>query len=218
MVSILMAVYNGELYLQKSLKSVLDQTYTDFEILIGFNGTKDSSREIVSSFGDSRIRTFEFEWANKPKTLNSLLQESKGEFICVQDDDDIWMPRKLEKQVSYLNNFDVVGTQIVYINENDDIIGGPTLSINHEEIINKCLNADNQIASTSAIFKKEKVLDVGGWDEETKLEDFDLWLKMIKSGCKFYNLSKVFVWHRLHSRSNFNTQTFDVQGLVDKYK
>lgn len=219
MISILLAVYNGELYLEKSLKSVLDQTYTDFEVLIGFNGTIDKSREIVSSFNDERIKTFEFDWANKPKTLNALIEQSNGEFICIQDDDDIWMPRKLEKQILLMDQFDVVGTQIVYINETDDIIGGPNLAVNHDDIVFKCMNADNQIASTAAMIKKESILSVGKWNEDRQgIEDFDLWLKIIKSKYKFHNIPKVFVWHRLHTKSNFNTKKFDIEGLVKEYK
>ena len=60
MISILLATYNDETYIREAVSSVLEQTYTDFELLIGFNGTRDSSKEIISSIHDPRIRVFDY--------------------------------------------------------------------------------------------------------------------------------------------------------------
>jgi glycosyltransferase involved in cell wall biosynthesis len=219
-VSILLAVYNGEKYLRRSLESVLNQTYKNFEILIGFNGTIDKSKEIVDEYKDKRIRVFDYGVdKGKAKTLNKLIREAKGEWLAIQDDDDIWLPKKLEKQLEN-KDFDIIGTQIFYINENDDITGGPKLSLSHDEIVSNSLNGNNQIANSSAIFKKEKAVEVSGWDETIDgIEDFDFWLKMIIfAKCKCLNLNKQHVWHRLHQRSNFNTNRYDIQSLIKKYK
>ena len=113
MISVLLAVYNGEKYIRKSLDSVLNQTYKDFEILIGFNGTTDNSKSIVSEYKDNRIKVFDFgNDKGKAKTLNKLLRECKGDWIAIQDDDDIWLPGKLEFQLKYSNDFDVIGSKV----------------------------------------------------------------------------------------------------------
>ena len=221
-VSILLAVYNGEQYLRRSLESLLNQTYEDFEILIGFNGTIDKSKEIVSDYKDERIRVFDYGMeAGKSKTLNKLLKEAKGEWLAMQDDDDIWLPKKLELQmeIAKTNNYDVIGSKIFYCNDLDRITGMPNLSTEHSDIVSKSLNGDNQIANSSAVFKKSVTIDVNGWDESLiGIEDYDFWLKLIKKGYKFTNLKKQLVLHRLHEKSNFNTKKYDLKSLLNKYK
>lgn len=219
--SILLAVYNGEKYLKKSIESVLNQTYSNIELLVGFNGTVDKSKDIVSQFNDPRIKIFDYGMdSGKSKTINKLLKESTGDWIAIQDDDDIWLPKKVEEQMKLISEYQIIGTQILYINENDEIIGSPKLSHSHDEILSKSLNGDNQIANTSAIFSKNKAIEVNGWDESLDgIEDFDFWLKMMKTaGCMAINLKDYHVWHRLHNRSNFNTKTFDLQSITKKYR
>jgi glycosyltransferase involved in cell wall biosynthesis len=220
LISILLATYNGEKYIQLAIESVLNQTFDKFELLIGFNGTTDNSKKIVSNINDSRIRVFDYgEDKGKSKTLNKLIKEAKYDWIGIQDDDDIWLPKKLEKQIEFINDFDVIGTQIFYVDEEENITGKPNLSLNHDEIIKKSLNGENQIANTSAIFKKEFAIKANFWNEDIiGIEDFDFWLKLIKLGCKFINLKKELVIHRLHKNSNFNTKTWDVEILLKKYK
>ena len=225
MVSVLLATYNGEKYIEKSIGSVLKQTYKDFELLIGFNGTTDSSKEIVNKFSDNRIRVFDYgNDKGKSKTLNKLIKEAKYAWVGIQDDDDIWLPRKLEKQIEIAGHDtdknSVIGTQIFYIDENENIIGKPKLSLSDSDIKLKSLSGDNQIANTSAIFHKDSIMKItGGWDEKiVGIEDFDFWLKIMKAGYKFTNINKELVLHRIHKRSNFNTKSWDVNSLINKYK
>ena len=115
-VSILLAVYNGEKFLSQSIDSILYQTFKDWELLIGFNGTTDTSKEIVKKYTDSRIRTFDYgDSKSKPATLNKLLKESKFDLIALQDDDDIWFPKKLELQIEKIDTYDIIGSFITYI-------------------------------------------------------------------------------------------------------
>ena len=222
MVSVLLAVYNGEKYLRRSIESVLNQTYEDFELLIGFNGTIDNSKEIVKEFNDDRIRVFDYGMnSGKSKTLNKLVKKAKGDWFAIQDDDDIWLPKKLELQmeVAEKGEFDVIGSRIFYCNELDKITGTPNISLEHDEIVNRSFNGDNQIPNTSAIFRKNKAKEVKYWDESLAgIEDFDFWLKLMKNGCKFVNLKKQLVLHRVHDKSNFNTNTYNVKELIEKYR
>lgn len=218
-ISILLAVYNGEKFIKESIDSILNQTYSNFELLIGFNGTNDNSKAIVNQYQDDRIKAYDFkEDKGKAKTLNKLLPLCKYDWIAIQDDDDIWMPKKLELQIEFTNNYDVIGTSCQYINTESVYIGHPSISHNHDDIIKKSLAGDNQIINTSAIFKKEKAIEVGGWDENIDgIEDYDFWLKLISIKCKFININKTLLCHRLHNNSNFNTKKYDLNQLIKKY-
>jgi glycosyltransferase involved in cell wall biosynthesis len=216
MVSVLLATYNGENFIAKSIESILNQSFQEFEILIGFNGTTDNSRMIVSQYNDPRIRVFDYgDDKGKSKTLNKLLLESKYEWIAIQDDDDIWINTKLEKQLPYIENNDVIGTFIQYIDINDKPIGGPVLSTQDSEIKKISLSGGNQVANTSTIFKKVDALEIGGWrDGLDGIEDYDFWLRLMRNGKKFINVSEQLVLHRLHSNSNFNTKQFDLSKIL----
>jgi len=221
-VSILLATYNGEKFIKKSIDSVLSQTFKKFELLIGFNGTTDDSKDIVNSYNDERIRVFDYgDDKGKSKTLNKLLKEARADWLAIQDDDDMWMGNKLEEQILFCKDFDIIGSQIRYVDENDALTGTIlSLAKDHNDILFRALNGDNHIANTSAVFKKDKTVQVGGWDESIiGVEDFDFWLKMIKvADCKVTNLDNILVHHRVHSNSNFNTKVWNVDEILKKYK
>lgn len=216
MISILLPTYNGEKFISQSIDSILNQTFGDFELLIGFNGTTDNSKDIVSSYNDKRIRVFDYaDEKGKSTTLNKLLLESKFDWIALQDDDDIWLETKLEKQIEFINEFDVIGTFINYIDENNQIIGRPILTSFPDDINHISLAGENQVANTSTIFKKSVAIDVGGWRQEFDgIEDFDFWLRLMRSGKKFKNIPEELVQHRLHKNSNFNTKKFDLKKIL----
>lgn len=216
MISILLATYNGERYLKYSIDSVLNQTFKDFELLIGFNGTTDNSREIVKKYNDSRIRIFDYENdKGKANTLNKLIKEAKYDWIAIQDDDDCWLPNKLEKQIKNINNFDAIGTQISYIDERGNIIGEVNLSISDDYIKKISMCGSNQIANTSAIFKKSDAIQIGGWRQEFDgIEDYDFWLRLMRIGKKFININERLVLHRQHTNSKFNTKTYNISRIL----
>ena len=216
MISVLLATYNGEKYLSSAIESILNQSFKDFELLIGFNGTTDGSKEIPFRYNDSRIKTFDYgDDKGKSKTLNKLLNEAKYDWIALQDDDDIWINTKLEKQIQYTDGHDVIGTFIRYIDENGEMGGMPHLHTSHYEIVNLSLCGNNQVANTSAIFKKSDAMEICGWREGLDgIEDYDFWLRLIRNGKKFTNIPEQLVLHRLHTNSNFNTKKYDLSKIL----
>jgi glycosyltransferase involved in cell wall biosynthesis len=224
MVSILLPTHNGEKYISESIDSILNQTFSNFELLIGFNGTTDNSKNIVGSYKDERIRIFDYEDdKGKSKTLNKLLLESRFDYIALQDDDDIWMNTKLEKQIKLVDQFDVIGTFISYIDKNGSVGGSPHLVKGDYEIRNSILRGDNQIANSSSLFSKKSALSVNGWGSGFRptdwpmdgLEDFEFWIKLLFNGAKFMNITECLVLHRLHSESNFNTKNYDIKKILE---
>ena len=223
MVSILLASYSGHRFIKESLDSILNQTYDQFEILIGLNGENSETKKILENYSDPRIRIFDYgDDKGKAKTLNKLIKEAKYEIIGIQDDDDIWIREKLKTQIGLLEEYDIVGTFIEYIDvnngpwiENNIRNIGPDLSTDHSEIIGKMLLGNNQIANTSALFKKKDALNVGGWDLTLEgIEDFDFWIKLIKQNRKFINIPEVLVLHRIHRTSNFNYINPDLKDQI----
>lgn len=103
MVSVLMKVYNGQRYLREAIDSVLQQTYSNFELLIIDDGSTDASVSIIKEYTDERIRFFQNEYnMGLCATQNKIIGEAKGKYLAVMDCDDISYPTRLEKQVAFL--------------------------------------------------------------------------------------------------------------------
>lgn len=111
-VSVLMAVYNGEAYLREAIDSVLAQTFKDFEVLCIDDGSTDTTPEILAAYAarDSRVRVHRnTENLRLIASLNKAVSLARGEFLARQDDDDISLPRRFEKQVEFLRAHPDVG-------------------------------------------------------------------------------------------------------------
>lgn len=112
LVSIILPVYNGEKTLQSTLESILAQTYTNFELIVGIDGTKDRSKSIVESYSDSRIRLIEHsENLGLAENVNSLISQlnSNSQYIAMAEQDDIYKPERLEWQVKIMESQPEVG-------------------------------------------------------------------------------------------------------------
>lgn len=100
LVSILMNCYNGEKYVEKSIESVLKQTYDNFEIVFWDNNSTDKTAEIVKKFNDSRIKYYKgTENVVLGEARNLGISKCVGKFIAFLDSDDLWLPKKLELQI-----------------------------------------------------------------------------------------------------------------------
>lgn len=158
-VTVFMPVYNCEKYLEESIKSILNQTFKNFELLIINDGSTDSSVDIINKFKDDRIRLISND-GNKglPYTRNRGLQLSKGKYIALMDADDISKPDRLEKQVEFLKNnkkYDVVASNVDWINGNR--IKKSKKFLFHNDNANIGLLFRNVIPNPSAMFSKEFV-------------------------------------------------------------
>lgn len=217
MITILLASYNGERYIKEAIESILNQTFTDFEILIGLNGTTDSTRNIIDSFDDDRIRLIDYgSDKGKSITLNKLLHEAKYDILAMMDDDDIWLPNKLEMQIKLIQDYDIVGTNLNYIDSEGVFIGGEPVIHSDDNIIKYLAKiGDNQIVNSSSIFKKADAISIGGWRTDIEgIEDYAFWITLMKNDKKFINIPDRLVLHRLHKNSNFNTKRFDLGTIL----
>jgi len=208
MISILIPIYNGIEFMQESASSVINQTYTEWELLIAINGHEKKSDiyKKVNTFKKSqipeiknKIRIFDFyNIKGKANTLNELIQYCVYDYIALLDVDDIWENTKLEIQVPFLflSNYDVVGSKCIYFGAKNIEPKLPTGNITYFNFFKQ-----NPIINSSCIIRKE----LCKWDSTEYIEDYDLWLRLRKLGKRFYNCPQVLVKHRIHEKSHFNS-------------
>jgi glycosyltransferase involved in cell wall biosynthesis len=217
MISILIPIYNGFEFFHESLTSVIQQTYTDWELLVAVNGhPKNSSvfleaQRMAEHYPERKIRVFDFhDIKGKSTTLNRMIEYCRGDYIAILDVDDIWENDKLAAQVPYMYTFDVIGTKCVYFGDMSGII--PTIPVG--EITYYDFTRVNPMINSSALIRKE----LCQW-EENGIEDYDLWLKLWKQHKRFYNIDDVLVKHRIHRTSAYNSQGnhLKVEDLLRKY-
>lgn len=208
LVSIIINCYNGETYLHESIKSVLAQTYQNWEIIFWDNRSEDKSAEIFKSYNDKRFKYFfADEHTSLYKARNLAIKKSKGELIAFIDTDDLWVKNKLELQVSLFENSKI---SLVYGNlwiiKND--LKKKKLFIKKKSpsgFIHKTLLDDYNVGIITAIFRKKIIDDLNNiFDERFSiLGDFDCFLKLSKSYYYHYINTPV-AYYRIHDK-NFSS-------------
>ena len=197
-VSVLMPVYNCELYIREAVDSILNQTFADFEFIIIDDCSSDATVSIIKSFNDSRINLIiKPENTGYTNSLNYGLSIAKGKYIARMDGDDISLPERFAKQIVFLeNNLEYVlcGTALKVINQ-EKIIQYPE---NHIDIKTEFLN-QNCIIHPSVMLRKS-IFDVHNFSynlNKEPAEDYDLWARLSKVS-KLYNLPEILLHYRIH--------------------
>ena len=218
MVSILIPIYNGIEYINESVSSVLEQTYDDWEIIIGVNGHEENSNVYKMAYDyqelDEKIKVFDlFQIKGKSNALNEMIKYCKYEYVAILDVDDIWLPEKLEKQAVYMNQYDVIGTQCVYFGDIENI--NPKIPLG--DISSSDFTQVNPIINSSVIIKKNLCNWISDFDG---VEDYDMWLRLRKQRKTFFNIEEVLVKHRIHKQSAFNSQNQQAKlvQILNNYK
>lgn len=190
-VTVLMPVYNAEKYLDEAIKSILEQSFKDFELLIIDDGSRDKSAKIIDKYKqlDQRIRVL-----THPKnkgliyTLNEGLEEINSPFTARMDSDDIALPARLEKQVSFLKADPKVAVVASHVTAFDDETG-KELQLWPEEQkaetfsqIRSTLPRANCIAHPSIMARTDVIKKYQYKSSQQHIEDYDLWLRMVADG------------------------------------
>lgn len=202
MITIFMPIYNGIEFINDSLSSIIDQTFEEWELIIGVNGHEKGSftYQFAVEYAkmDEKISVYDFyELKGKTNTLNKMRLFAKYDYIAILDVDDIWLPTKLEKQVPFLDDYDVVGTQCVYFENIENV----SPKIPFGDLSDVDFTTANPIINSSSITRKE----LCHWKGDG-LEDYDLWLRLKNQNKKFYNIDEILVKHRIHNSSAFNSK------------
>ena len=197
-ITVLMPVYNCELYIREAVDSILNQTFKDFEFLIIDDASSDETVMILKSYCDPRIQLIEKQInTGYTNSLNQGLKLAKGEFIARMDGDDISLPERFAKQVSLLDkNPEVImcGTSYSIIGENEIFL----LPESHQEIKVNLLKG-NCIVHPSVMLRNNIIVANNiSYDQQTEpAEDYDLWIRLLLLG-KLHNLQECLLRYRVH--------------------
>jgi glycosyltransferase involved in cell wall biosynthesis len=213
-VSVVLPIYNGERYLVETLESILAQKYADYEIVAVNDGSRDQSAEVVKRYLSSgRIRYFEQPNRGVANARNAAIQCSTGRYIAFLDQDDLWLPGKLEKQVAYMQAHPEVA-----------LVHGPVECIDAEGTLISCagrvyvddaagycaeqLLVTNRIAVVAVMVRRSCLDAVGLLDQAlAPADDWDLWLRLAVR-FPFGFINEVLAKYRLHeTNESKNTLT-----------
>lgn len=209
-----MPIYNGIEFIEESVSSIKNQKYSEWELIIGINGhPKDSEvYKIAKKYENNKIKVYDLQNVKgKSEALNEMLKYTNYNWIALLDVDDKWLPKKLESQIQYIDNYDVIGAGCKYFGDKNDI---PFIPVG--DITNFNFLQVNPIINSSVLLKRELCC----WDKNYDgVEDYDLWLKLWRQNKKFYNFPEIQVLHRIHIQSAFNAQGNNilVKSLIKKY-
>ena len=216
-VSVIMSYYKKELFIRKSIQSILNQTYKNFEIILINDEQTTKSYNFLKEISklDSRIKLFSNEKnLGAGLSRNIGIEKSIGEFIAFCDCDDLWKPSKLEIQLKYMkkysSNFSFTAYDIVdYSNKK---IGERKAKkiLNFSDLIKSC-----DIGLSTVVLKRELINDDCKFASLITKEDYVLWLNIAKKNVQLYGINDTLVqWRKLDNSLSSNT----IQKLKDGFK
>jgi glycosyltransferase involved in cell wall biosynthesis len=202
-ISIIMPFYNAAPFLAEAVKSILDQTFRNFEFIIINDGSTDESENIIQSFSDKRIKyILNDKNMGLVYSLNKGLETAEGSLIARMDGDDISMPDRLERQFEYLRmhpEADLVATQVQLINEKGQLTGFWKEDRENcsPDLIREFLVVNNCIAHPTILAKAEIIKKLRYREAQGQAEDYDLWLRWVSAGNSIHKVDQVLLKHRI---------------------
>jgi len=182
LISVIIPVYNGEKTIQETIESVLNQTFTDFELIVINDGSQDATLEIVERIQDPRLKAFSYTNAGQATSRNRGISHACGEYISFIDADDLWTPDKLEAQLRALQDNSQAAVAYSWTKCIDELGNfsrrGSHISVNGD-VYAKLLLIDFIENGSNPLIRAQAIAEVGGFDESmTPSEDRDLWLRL----------------------------------------
>ncbi|MDQ3282815.1 MAG: glycosyltransferase [Acidobacteriota bacterium] len=204
-VSVVMPVWNPDRdFLEQAIRSLLAQTFGEFELIIVEDPSPQRVADIVAPFRDPRIRVIS---RTTPAPIGAALNEgvaaARAPLIARLDADDIALPHRFEQQVAFLEQHpevDVYGSRITIINERGEQVGRRLLPLTHDEIAN-AFRRYNCISHPAVMFRRAAFDAVGGYDRTRRAEDYDLWCRMLLNGARFENCADDLIEYRVHEQA-----------------
>lgn len=205
--SVLMSVYHKEnpTWFDESIKSMFEQTIKPNEFVLVEDGplTKELY-DVVEKYKTKYPKEFKVVAIEKNVGLGPALkkgvEECSNEYIARMDSDDYSMPKRIEKEFEIFEKYSdvgMVGTNVSeFIDSIDNVVCNVILPETNEDII-KFSKSRNPFRHPSVMFKKSEVVNAGNYREYYLCEDYDMWLRMIRNGCKCYNIQNVYVYMRI---------------------
>jgi glycosyltransferase involved in cell wall biosynthesis len=189
-VSVLIPSYNHAAFIGHAIQSVINQSFQDFEILIGDDASTDDTMDILSGFSDPRITiTYHNENRGQSATVNDLLRNSRGEYIAHLNSDDYWDPGKLERQVEFMDKhqeYGVIFSDAIFVDENNEpVCDSPNSYADTNRSrggwLRSFFGSEFHLCYPSSLVRKSCFEEVGFYNTRLRqIPDFDMWVRIIK--------------------------------------
>jgi len=236
-VSAIIPVYEAEPYIAAAVRSVLEQTYKDFELLIVDDGSPDQSIEICQQFTDSRIRIIHQKNRGLAGARNTGIRQAQGEYLAFLDADDLWLPKKLEKHIEHLDNSPTVGisfSRSAFIDETGQPLGIYQMPTKLQDITPPYVLCRNPIGNGSAPVVRREVFEAIKFQDNLygsledcyfdehfrQSEDIECWLRIaILTPWKIAGISEALTLYRVNSRglsANMLRQLEFLEKVIEK--
>ena len=201
-VSILIPIYNGIEFLITAMRSVQQQTYKSWEVIIGVNGHEPDSEvyRAAVAYQAPNIKVLDLRVKGKVAALNAMVEYAAHDWIALLDVDDMWLATKLEKQAPYMSTYDVIGTHCRYFGQRTGMPPIPVGDLGESRVD---FRSGNPIINSSCLIKKKHAFWI---DTFRGVEDYAMWLRLWRTGARFFNVAEPLVLHRIHAESAFNAQ------------
>ncbi len=210
LVSVIIPAFNVEKFIGETLRSVINQTYKNLEIIVVDDSSTDQTASVVKEFikSDKRINYFKIEHAGRPAVpRNYGINKSKGELIAFLDSDDLWSKNKLTEQVFFLNK----NPELIFVYSMSVTVGRVNIFSPFYEVLpllhkaaatrNDLISKGNSITCSSVLIRAEYLKRINNFDEDPDLkavEDYDLWLRLSELG-NFGFIPRIQTFYRVHS-------------------
>ena len=212
-VSVIMPTYNRARFIKDAIKSVLNQSFKDFELIIINDGSTDATEKIILKFKDPRIIYIKKK-KNKglPSARNLGISRARGRYISYLDDDDIYYPRHLKRLSDFLDTHPGIG--LVYADVEFKKYGKTFVPYSFD-YSKKHLEVDNIISGDVSLMHRREVFDKAGYFDESLSfgEDWDMWLR-ISDVCNFFHLKDVVACVRFHAGNMTNNTKEPLQAYM----
>ena len=226
-ISVIMGVYNckNEILLEKSIHSIIQQSYTDWEFLICNDGSTDGKTlNLLKTYEtrDPRIRILSYEKnQGLSYALNTCIGEAAGNYIVRQDDDDVSKPERFQKLISFADahpEYAMIGS-IADVTDDSGIWGSYLLE---EEPTKRSFYWNSPFLHPSLIMRKDILVAVGGYrvaKETRRCEDYDLFMRMYAAGYKGYNLQeKLYEYRIVNGDKKYRPMKYRIDEAIVRYK
>jgi len=206
-ISVIIPAYNAQRYLAEAVESVLTQTFTDFECVVVDDGSTDRTQPILHELGqrDGRLRSIRIPHGGIVEALNAGVNEARGDLIARMDADDVCLPRRLARQLRYMDDHPecvALGTAVMLVDPYGSTLWEIGVKPEHEQIDADLLKGNGwALFHPTALLRKAPMLAVGGYRPEYQWsEDIDLFLRLAEVG-RLANLTEPLLHYRQHFAS-----------------
>lgn len=213
-ISVILPVYNGEMYINDAIQSIINQTEKNFELIIINDGSTDKTENIILSFSDTRIVYIKNEINLRLiKSLNKGIDNARGKYIARMDADDISFPKRFERQLEIFNSFQGVSmvnlkTLLIDNEGKHSYENRSTVQVGIEAI--KYIQPLKNMISHPGIMVKADILKKYKYKDEMAyehIEDYELWTRMLEDGHICYTIEEPLLYYRVSTGSINRTQS-----------